>query len=236
MQDRYYIIAIIVILAICCLGGYVALSGYLNSNPPALAFLTPGAPVTPLVIIVNTDTPGPAKSATPVVGAPTAAPVPSPLGAFQTITAGTTQVPATPTGARPAAPPTVTPAAAPGTSSCVGFAFCPKGGLPDYVLGVGGDPCRQNYIWGRVVDKNGNGLPNITIRYKLISSGDVTDALTKSPPDPAGVYNIPTGQPGSAWLVWVADASNQISPQASITTRAYPGSGDCPTRLDFVQK
>ncbi|HEX7593542.1 MAG TPA: hypothetical protein VF429_05160, partial [Anaerolineae bacterium] len=112
MQDRYYIIAIIVILAICCLGGYVALSGYLNNNPPALAFLTPGAPVIPLVVIVNTDTPGPAKSATPVVGAPTAAPVPSPLGAFQTITAATTQVPATSTSPRPAAVPTTTFASA----------------------------------------------------------------------------------------------------------------------------
>ena len=235
MQDRYYIIAIVVILAICCLGGYVAVSGYLNSNPSSLGFLTPSTSVTSVVVVVNTDTPGPVKSATPAMGAPTAAPVPSPLGAFQTIAAETTQGPPTPTGARPAALSTATSAAAPATASCAGFAFCPKGGPPDYVLGVGGDPCRANYIWGRVTDKNGNGLPSITIRYKLISTGDVTDAQTKSPPDPAGVYNFPA-PPGSVWQVWVMASGNQASPQVKVTAQAYGGAGNCPTRVDFVQQ
>ena len=232
MQDRYYIIAIVVILAICCLGGYVALSGYLNSNPPSVSFRTPGVLATPLVVLVSTDTPGPAKSATPVVGAPTALPVPSPLGAFQTIAASTTQLPPTP---KPVSvSPTVQPTLA--ALSCIGFAFCAKGGPPDGSLGPGGADCPRNYIWGRVVDRTGNGMPNVRIRYKLVSEGDVTDAFTKAPPDPAGIYNIPTGQPGSVWLVWIVDAGNQVSPQVPLTTRAYPGSGDCPTRIDFVQK
>lgn len=234
MQDRYYVIAIIVILAICCLGGYVAISGFLNSNPPALSFLTPGAQSTPIVLAVPTDTPGPAQSATPVVGAPTAVPVPSPLGAFQTIAAATTPLPPKPTVAKPA---TAAPTATPGSAavSCGNFPFCPKGGLPDYDLGVGGEPCRSNYIWGHVVDKTGKGMPNVRIRYKLISTGDVSDAYTKSPPDPIGVYNFPA-QPGSTWLVWIVDSGNQASPQVTVTAQGYPGSGNCPTRIDFVQR
>jgi len=238
MQDRYYVIAIIVILAICCLGGYVAVSGYINSNPPSLPFLAPGTPVTPIVVVVNTDTPSPVTPAAPPAGATNPVPVPSPLGAFQTIAAQTTGGPATATATKvtPAArPPTATLVPATAAASCDGFAYCPKGGPPDYALGVGGDPCRPNYIWGRVVDKNGNGLPNIRMRYKLVSSGDVTDAFTKSPPDPAGTYNFPA-QSGSQWLVWIVDSGNQVSPQVPITAQVYAGTVNCPTRLDFQQK
>ena len=48
MQDRYLVIAIIMILAICCLGGYVAVSGYLNSSPSTLGGLTTGVASTPI--------------------------------------------------------------------------------------------------------------------------------------------------------------------------------------------
>ncbi len=231
MQDRYYVIAIIVILAICCLGGYVAVSGYFNSNPPALSVLTPGTAATPIVVLVSTDTPGPISPPVTVAGAPTVQPVPSPLGAFQTIAASTTQLPPTPT-AKSTNLPTAPPASA--AQSCSGFAFCPKGGPPDFTLGPTGE-CPANYIWGRVVDKNGNGLPNIRVRYKLVSTGDVSDAFTKAPPDPAGAHNIPTGQAGSVWLVWIIDSGNQVSPQFTLTTQKYSGTGDCPTRVDFVQ-
>ncbi len=234
MQDRYYVIGIIVILAICCLGGYVAISGYMNSNPSSFALLTPGAAASPIIVQVPTDTPGPTKPPATPVGAPTSAPVPSPLGAFQTIAASTTQLPPPPTASKPQSnPPTAQPTAA--AQSCGGFAFCYKGGPPDYTLGPTSN-CPPNYIWGRVVDKNGNGLPNIRIRHKLLSTGDVSDVFTKAPPDPAGAYNIPTGQPGSTWLVWIVDSGNQASPQVNIMTQPYPGAGNCPTRIDFVQQ
>ena len=224
----------IVILAICCLGGYVAVSGYLNSNPQGFSLLTPQSATTPIVVVVPTDTRGPTKPAATTVGARTAAPVPSPLGAFQTIAASTTQLPPTPTTARPANPPTAAPTSA--APSCSGFAFCPKGGPLDYNLGVGGDPCPRNYIWGRVVDSSGRGIPNVRIRYKLVATGESDSVVTKASPDPPGIYNIPTGQPGSAWILWVVDSNSQVSPQVPITTRAYPGGGDCPTRIDFVQQ
>jgi hypothetical protein len=237
MQDRYYIIAIVVILGICCLGGYVAVSGYLNSNAPSLAFLTPGAPVTPVVVVVSTDTPGATLTLAPA-GGPTAPPLPSPLGAFQTIAAETTQGPATPTAAKTAATPApavATPSAAP-ASSCSSFPYCPKAGPPDFALGPGGKECPPNLIWGRVVDKNGNGMPNVRIRFKLVATGESDLVTTKGPPDPAGAYNSPTGQAGSTWLVWVTDGSNQLSPQVTVTTAGFTGSGNCPTRMDFVQQ
>ncbi len=231
MQDRYLVIAIIVVLAICCLGGYVAVSGYLNSNPPSLSILTPGL-ATPVIVAVSTDTPAPSKPATTAPNVPTAAPVPSPLGAFETIAAASSTQPP-PTGSKPASPPTVAPASA--ASSCSGFGFCPKGGPPDYSLGPTGKDCPSNYIWGRVVDKNGNGMPGMRIRFKLVSTGETDTVVSKGPPDPAGVYNIP-GQPGSSWVIWLTDAGNQISPQVPVTLQSYGGAGNCPTRIDFVQQ
>ncbi|MCL4393407.1 MAG: hypothetical protein M1482_01070 [Chloroflexi bacterium] len=236
MQDRYYIIAIVVILGICCLGGYVAVSGYLNSNAPTLSFLTPGAPVTPVVVVVSTDTPVATLTRAPASG-PTAPPLPSPLGAFQTIAAETTQGPATPTVNKTAAPAAATTQAptAPAAATCDKFPYCPKGGPPDFALGPTGKECPTNYIWGRVADKNGNGVANVKIRFKLIDTGESDIVVTKGPPDPAGAYNIPV-KPGSSWLVWVTDGTNQLSPQVTVTTAGYTGSGDCPTRRDFVQQ
>ncbi len=233
MQDRYYVIGIIVILAICCLGGYVAISGYLNSNPISFTPLTPGTAASPVVVLVPTDTLAPTKPPATAAGAPTAAPVPSPRGAFQTIAAATTPVPPAPTAPRAVNSPTAVSASS--APSCGGFAFCYRGGPPDYDLGPTSN-CPPNYIWGRVVDKNGNGIPNVQIRHKLVSTGDVSQVFSKSPPDPAGAYNIPTGQPGSTWLIWIIDSGNQASPQVSITTQAYTGAGNCPTRIDFFRQ
>jgi len=241
VQDKSYAIAIVVVLGICCLGMYVAISGYLNSNPPAPVVVTPGVPATEVVITVPTDTPAPTTPVAALPGAPTPAPIPSPLGAFQTITAATTVVVATqpPTAPKPAPTASPTPALPSGAPQCGSFPFCVKGGPPDYDLGPGGDPCPRNYIWGRVVDVNGKALPNVRIRYRLDESGESGDsAFSKGPPDVhPGVYYIVTGQPGGKWVVWLVDSSgNQASPQISITTQAYSGAGNCPTRMDFVQK
>ena len=236
MQDRYLVVAILVILAICCLGGYVAISGYLISNPPSLSALATGVAATPIVIAVSTDTPAAARTVAAAPPSATAPPVPSPLGAFETIAAASTtqQVPTrAPTAGKPASPPTVAPVTT--GESCGTFTFCAKGGTPDFTLGPTGNSCPSNYIWGRVVDKNGNGMPDMRIRFRLVATGEGDSVVSKGPPDPAGAYNIPV-QPGSTWVVWLTDAGNQISPQVTVTLQGYGGAGNCPTRVDFVQQ
>ena len=242
MQDRSYAIAIVLVLAICCLGMYVAVSGYLNSNPSAFTSLsaTPAIPATFVVVVINTETPAPTKPGATLAAPPTSAPVPSPLGAFQTITAATTVT-------VPRGTPTVTPKAAlpptvprppsvpsPSAQSCSGFLYCPSGGAPDAQLAPTGDQCPRNYIWGRIVDASGKGIPDVQIRFRG-PLGNTDKAQSKGPPDPPGIYNILAPAPGGNWTLWLADPNGgQISPQITvIAPQPYLGSGNCPTRIDF---
>ncbi|MDE3090511.1 MAG: hypothetical protein KGJ80_14110, partial [Chloroflexota bacterium] len=229
MQDRYYIIAIVVILAICCLGGYVAVSGYLNSNPSSISLLTPASAATLHVLVVPTDPPAPTKPAAMVVGTPSVAAVPSPLGAFQTIAASTTQVPVTVAIATP--PSTSAPTAS--AQSCAGYAFCPKSGPGDASIAPTAVDCPRNYVWGRIVDVSGNGLPGMRIRFKgPLGDLDTVVAKAKSPSDQPGRFDILA--PSGTFTLWVLDSSGaQASPQIQITMQQpYSGSGNCPTRVD----
>ena len=236
MQDRYLVIAIIVIIAICCLGGYVAVSGFVNSSSSALGALSSGVAATPIVVAVSTDTPAATRPAVTAPKVVTAAAVPSPLGAFETIAAASnTLVPSgpLPTVAKPTSP-TQAPQVSQG-QSCSGFSFCTKPGPPDAALGPQGRNCPSNYIWGRVVDQNGNGLPDMRVRFKLVSTGESDQVVSKGLPDPPGAYNIPA-QPGGSWVIWLTDAGSQISPQVTIVPKSYGGAGDCPTRVDFFRQ
>lgn len=234
MQNRLYAVAILVILGICCLGAYVAVSGFFN-KPATLnvdSSITPPAPSTPVVIVIPTDTPAAPKPGPGGVVTPTIVLIPSPLGAFQTAVA---RLPPTATP-KPAAPPTAIPAPTTSGPSCGDFAFCPRGGPPDSSLGPGGVACPRNYIWGRVVDLNEKGIPDWKIRYKT-PSGETDSTTTKAPPDPPGKYDIPSVQPPSTWTLWLLDPNgSQVSPQFTITAQIYTGAGDCPTRVDFVQR
>ncbi|MBI4787384.1 MAG: hypothetical protein HY782_10105 [Chloroflexi bacterium] len=242
MQDRSYAMAIVVVLAICCLGMYVAVSGYLNSNPSGFASLsaTPAIPGTLVVVVINTDTPAPTKPGATVPPVATSPPIPSPLGAFQTITAATTATVARTTATatlRAPLPPTAPPpvvAPSPAAQSCSNFTFCPSGGPPDAQLAPTGDPCPRNYIWGRIVDVSGKGLPETQIRFRT-PLGNVDRAASKGPPDPPGIYNILAPAPGGSWTLWLVDSVGaQISPQITIVApQPYLGSGNCPTRIDF---
>lgn len=234
MQDKYYAVALVVVLGICCLGIYVAVSGYINSNPSAINSLTtPVFQATQVVVNLATDTPAPTKLIPTQPFVATSAPVPSPLGAFQTITAATTLVAPTalPTSPRPAASPTVGAV----TVSCAGFQFCPKPGPADSALAPTGADCPRNFVWGRIVDANGSGIPNVRFRYKT-PEGIQDQGFTKDRPDPPGAYNIPA--PGGVWTVWVIDAQGAaISPPYTASLpQTYPGAGNCPTRIDFVQQ
>lgn len=238
MQDRSSVIAIVVILAICILGVYVAVSGFLNSAPPPSSAITPAAQITPFIVTLATDTPAPAKPPIASSATVTPLPVPSPLGAFQTITAAVTPPPPQPTAPRA----TATPVASPSSTSpqivspsCAGMPFCAQGGSADSTLAPTGAECPRNYIWGRVVDATGKGIPNRRITYKdPVGSGSTVE--TKGPPDPPGTFNIPA--PAGNWELWLVDASgNRVSPQVKITMpQSFQGGGNCPSRIDFVQQ
>ncbi len=235
MQEKTYVIAIVVVLGICCLGMYVAVSGYLNSNPGAFPDLVASFQGTPVVISISTYTPVPTQPIAALPNTPTIPTVPSPLGALQTITAAATIGVPTPVPTRvAAASATFTPAS--GFPSCAGFAFCPRTGAPDFGLGPGGNECPRNYIWGRVTDANGRGLRDRKIRFKN-PLGETDAVTTKAPPDPEGVYNIPAVATGSTWELWLLDPTGaEVSPRVKLIAQAYLGVGNCPTRLDFFQQ
>jgi hypothetical protein len=234
MQDKTYVIAIVIVLGICCLGIYVAISGYLNTNPGAFPELVKGIQGTPVVISISTSTAPTAQAIVALQNTPTVAPLPSPLGALQMITAAASIVIPTPAPTRVAIAPSAT--AATGLPNCSGFAFCPKAGPPDSSLGIGGNPCHPNYVWGRVTDSSGRGLRDRKIRYKG-PTGEQGDVTSKAPPDPEGVYNIPSVATNTSWVVWLLDLSgSDASPRVTLVSQVFAGTGNCPTRLDFVQQ
>ncbi|MBI3914298.1 MAG: hypothetical protein HY327_08970 [Chloroflexi bacterium] len=235
MQDRTTAVFILITLAVCCLGLYVAVSGFLINTPPSTTSLGPLSPVAQSTVIVlasATDTP---RS---ISARPTAVAIPSPLGAFQTITAAVTAArpTATITPRVTVAPPTSLPAIV-GAASCANFAFCPQGGAPDSRLAPTGAACPRNYIWGTVLDANGRGITDARLRFKG-PLGDLETVASKGPPDPPGIYNILAPPPGGIWIIWMIDAANnRLSPDITVhAPQGFAGGGSCPTRVDFVQR
>ncbi len=233
MQNRLYAVATLVILGICCLGLYVAVSGFLNSNQPSLIGNASRTlpPVTPLVVILGTDTAASTKPITPGTIAPTLAPtlpiipIPSPALPSATITAPTST-------SRP-----VTPTSLPPVSACGNFLFCNVSGPPDLSLAPSSsNGCPSAYIWGLVYDISGKGLANRKFRFKG-PSGTEDTRVTKGAPDIVGKYDISTGAAGGSWVVWIlADDDSPASPQVSLTTQNYLGGSTCPNRIDFKQQ
>ncbi len=232
MKDKSYVIAVVVVLAICCLGVYVAVSGYLNSNLSGFTSATPILQATSIAVTLPTDTP-PASRPVTVMSVATAPPLPSPLGAFQTITAATTAVAPT----LPPLPPAVKPSPSPptgATQSCAGFQFCWKTGVPDAILGPTGNECPRNYIWGLITDTNGRGIPNVRIRHRA-PNGEIGETFSKDKPDVPGKYDVLA--PSGTFIIWVTSGGAQLSPQVSVVVQPHsPGSGVCLMRIDFFQQ
>lgn len=232
MKDKSYVIALVVVLGICCLGMFVAVSGFLNSNPAAFTSITPILQTTPVAIVLPTDTPLPSRT---ISASPTVPPVPSPLGAFQTITAAVTLPtlpPILPTLRPPSALPTSSPT--PAQQACAGFQYCWKNGAPDAVLGPTGNECPRNYIWGMVTDVNGKGIPNIRVRYRA-PNGDVGETNTKDRPDVPGKYDVLA--PSGVFVIWISNAGAQASPQVNVLVQPHSvGSNICLMRVDFYQQ
>jgi|GEM_PF-747661 len=238
MQNRLYaIVILVVILGICCLGLYVAISGFMNNNPPAfIANLRGTLPVfTAIPVVFPTDTPAllqtnPTNAISPIAPPPTLPiiSIPSPNAP-----APTSAAPAPTTRPNPTAiPPTNTAAA-----NCGAFQFCNLGGPPDPSLAPSSAiGCPSNYIWGRVIDLSGKGMPDKKIRFRDPNK-EIGTSVTKNTPDIPGKYDIPSGTPSSQWIVWIlGDDGNPISPQVTIMTQNYVGAGNCPNRIDFKQQ
>jgi hypothetical protein len=87
-----------------------------------------------------------------------------------------------------------------------------------------------------VLDLSGQGIPDRKIRFRD-PNRELGTSVTKNKPDVPGKYDIPTGQPGSTWVMWIQDDTGAaISPQVTVTTQSYVGAGNCPTRVDFKQQ
>jgi hypothetical protein len=243
MQDRSYAIAIVVIIALCCLGTFVAIVGFFKS-PPSLrsALPTPVLPATLLFVIAGTDTPAPSQFTATVPISETGLIVPPQTEGVETLVpptpigAGldTPVVPSVPVPTAVVVPPTVAPLV---VQSCSGFAFCPTGGPPDAQLAPTNDRCPRNYIWGRIIDLGKKGIPEMRVRFRG-PLNNLDTVVSKGPPDPPGIYNILAPPPGGKWTLWMIDAAGKaLSPQITITApQVYNGSGNCPNRIDFVQQ
>lgn len=232
MQDRAYAAAIFIILGLCCIGAYVALSGFMNANPEGIQIGLNAATATAtagVTIEIPTETAAP----------PTNTPLPAtqtPEG-FQP-----TAIPAATRGPTldfiptiPTAQVTSTPEATATPPGC-GAGFCPRLGPPDPRAPTG-NPCPANYLWGFVTDANGVGLPGIRVKFREQGGGgDIKDTKAESPNDPAGRYDFPAAS--GIWTVTVVDREESpLGPSFQVQAgQNWPGSGNCPTRVDFVQQ
>ncbi len=242
LQDRVYAAIIFVILGICCIGAYVAVSGFMNANPNGLSFGLGGATPEPTVQSASAAAPTLAATAVAAAGAT------SPAGAKSTSTPKGAKPTLTPLSRGTPSPsflsdiPSVTPPATAGAPSPTpvlvgcGYPFCPKTGPADPSVGPMGQACPSNFLWGIVYDKNGQGLAGMTIRYRD-PQGEGKDISTKSPPDPPGKYDIPTTGGGGWTIQLVGGEGSALSPAFRVQARqVYSGAKMCPMRVDFVQQ
>lgn len=230
MQDRAYAAAIFIIIGICCIGAYVAISGFMNANPDGLSLAFISATQTPtlgVTVEIPTETAGP----------PTNTPLPptkTPIGFKPTDVPEATRGPTLdfiPTIVTPEFTPTPPPSATP--TGC-GAIFCPRFAPPD-ARAPTGNPCPDNYIWGFVFDQIGKGLGGMKVALRELN-GAADKVTTKAPPDPEGRFDFPAN--GGTWTVQVVDRQeNPISPPIQIQAHVpWGGSGNCPTRVDFIQQ
>jgi hypothetical protein len=234
LQDRAYAAAIFIVLGICCIGAYVAVSGFMNANPQGLSLGLNAETATPTIesnIEIPTGTPAP-PTFTPL---PTQLPTKTPKGFVPSPTASLTRPPTLDLPTAPVSTVTVATPITPPQAGC-GYPFCPRIGGPDERMAPTGRACPTEYLWGVVSDKNGNGIPEMQIRYQQI--GGVSDSvMTKGPPDTRiGGYDIPAG--GGTWILQLFDRGGNVkSPPFQIKSRQpYIGGSTCPTRVDFVEQ
>ena len=226
MESKYQAIAFVVVLAIVCLGAYVAIDTILSGGRTPLISLATPTP-TRLTIPEGDQTmvaPGSIPTDTPVIpptpAVPTATPVlPTP-----------TPVPATPTPIPVATTPTLietpsgsTPTPAPPTPPG-GYQYMPDG----LVRSECGKP--SALIYGRVRDAQDENLDGVRIRISD-QWGNVAEAISKGGNE-AGYYDIVRGMETVTWWVMVVDeAGNPLSPV--VTIEPVQGDAGCWYQLDW---
>lgn len=238
-QDRAYAVGIFIVLGICCLGAYVAISGFTNANPNGLSLNLNSATLTPTTqsAEIVTETIGLA-TVPPLITLTPGQPTNTPKGFIPTATSPTrgTPSPAFLSDLSTATPTTFARVASPTTTAArCSSPFCPRIGPPDANLAPTGRACPTDYLWGIVYDKNGVGIPNMEIRYQQIN-GVSDHVFTKGPPDTrVGGYDIVASS--GQWVLQLFASSKAQSAQFTVQVRAPSGnSTTCPTRVDFIEQ
>lgn len=194
MQDRTYAIAFLLILAIICLGAYVAVTTVLFSpRAPTISLGTPTPPapevtVTPTLPLFPTPT-SPPSVVTPI------APTPTPLP------------PATPT---PSLSPTPTPEPSPMGPTPTPVPPTPVGGFLYQVLSGEKTECGQAvaYIRGTVYDAQGNKQAGVRVRLHSDWEPDrITE--TKGAVIDIGEYNFVMGQSSGLYRLEIVDSTGR---------------------------
>ncbi len=214
MQDRTYAIAFLLVLAIICLGAYVAVTTVLfRPRVPTISLGTP-TPPTPLEVTATPTLPlfptptSPSSLVTPV------APTPTPLP------------PATPT---PSPSPTPTSEPSPTGPTPTPALPTPVGGFLYRLLSIEGPNCQWGaYVRGRVYDAQGNGEPGVRV-HLFNPWGYSAIVETKSGPDERGEYNFVLGGESGHFHIEIVNSVGQaISPTWDIDYQ-----GGCTTFVDW---
>jgi len=220
MESKYHAIAFLVVLAIVCLGAYIAVNAILSAGRTPLISLATSTP-TRLTLSSGDQTtvaPGSIPTNTPVVpptpAVPTATPVlptPTPLPATPTPPAA-----ATPTPTETPTEPTPIP---PGE-----YQYMPDGPVRSEC----GRPSALIYGWIR--DAQDENLEGVRVGVSD-PWGNVAEAVSKGGNE-TGYYDIVRGMEAVTWWVVVVDgAGNPLSPVVTIE----PAQGDpsCWYQLDW---
>jgi hypothetical protein len=233
-QDRAYAAAIFIVLGICCIGAYVAVSGFMNASPQGMGLgLSSGTqtPSTQSAVEIPTGTVPPPSSTAPATEPPTNTPKGYVAPPIPTIQHGPTlDLPTVPAVALP----TVTYSAS--TQANCGYPFCGRIGVADPKMAPTGRDCPPDYLWGVVYSKYGAGISNWQIRYK--QTGGVSDHTnTKGPPDTRiGGYDIVAAN--GTWTLQLYDPAGNVksAPFQVMAGQPYSGGSTCPSRVDFVEQ
>jgi hypothetical protein len=226
MESKYQAIAFLVVLAIVCLGAYLAVDAILSGGrTPLISLATPTPtrltiPEGDQTVVAPDSIPTDTPVAPPTPAVPTATPIlPTP-----------TPVPATPTPIPVATTPTLTetpsgptPTPAPPT---------PPGGYQYMPDGPVHSECGRlsSLIYGWVRDAQGEKLEGVRIRISD-QWGNVAEAISKGGNE-AGYYDMVRGMETVTWWVVVVDgAGNPHSPV--VTIEPVEGAGGCWYQLDW---
>ena len=225
MENRAYTFAFLGVLAIVCLGAYVAVSALFDQNgDPLIRFTTDSA--TPTIVALatrpgGTRTPTPTNTpyffVIPTIIFPTATDTPLPP----------TDTPTLPPFPSPRPLPTNTPVPLPSGSPPPAQTNTPQPGSFAYepMAGPAVDPTRQcigqYYIYGTVRDAQNQPIAGVRIHYAT---------QTKFPPSgitEAKGYELTVGTADTEWFVTIVDSSDRpLSPTVSVHTSGLQA-GNC---------